>query len=553
MRNFTAIEAKVSQITFTASKFIANVTAIFACIILLFLSIGSFLFSTPNTNVIFKYELVDPDFHNIIFVLLGLLFLFIYFFVGSLILKKVKIKTLLKAIVGINFALSFLVVFAFRKMSTGTDASVLLSPLNFESSLGYFRRYPFQIPIALFNNLFVHFLGTGKAVFFLRFFNCFLISLTVYFLFKITHSLFNNDSVDRVFLLLAPLFWQLIFYSTFPYTTIPMICFSTAGTFFMLKFSNTRERNDCIFAILFTFLAICAKPTTVIFVIAFIIFILISKCRVLTRVLIVCVLLLLNSLSSFLFQNVYSAITHNKLDSKYIASSNFALAIGAICMENQCEGNDNFYRNYGYWTSEYSVSTCITKYGAEGCKDVTNSLIKNRFEQFQKHPDKTATFFFEKTKFNWFNPDFGSAGDLMDKGRDYVISGYIPKSHADELILADLQGVSETKSVFRHRLLLFMDSVDSMIFIGALIFAISFVRVKKNHLNEKFEQILLPLIFLGGFAFTLISETGSRYAFCFLPILLPLAAFGITSVCETILHSPIAKLAARLFQRVHMI
>ena len=46
------------------------------------------------------------------------------------------------------------------------------------------------------------------------------------------------------------------------------------------------------------------------------------------------------------------------------------------------------------------------------------------------------------------------------------------------------------------------------------------------------ETILLPLILLGGFGYHLLFEAKSQYALTYLPLLLPIAAYGLNTLLE---------------------
>ena len=95
-----------------------------------------------------------------------------------------------------------------------------------------------------------------------------------------------------------------------------------------------------------------------------------------------------------------------------------------------------------------------------------------------------------------------------------------------------------TYGKWRETISNFMDAYQSMIYLMMIIGTIG-AALKK----EKAISFLWPLIFLGGFFFSVIWEAKARYIYPYFVMLIPISAYGVWFCQSILMHTEIPKIS----------
>lgn len=160
-------------------------------------------------------------------------------------------------------------------------------------------------------------------------------------------------------------------------------------------------------------------------------------------------------------------------------------------------GNYNGYNRKVYVENEYD---------SQRTREAAREDIRESMQKFQKNPEYAVRFFVKKIASQWSNPGCG------------VLNNGVEKTSGLPWFINDMQS-GGGKTVLRQFLNIFQ--------VWILLGAVAYIVMRKD--KTDFEWIFF-LIFLGGFAFHLFWEAGSRYAFLYYLLLIPYSCMGLSSL-----------------------
>lgn len=155
------------------------------------------------------------------------------------------------------------------------------------------------------------------------------------------------------------------------------------------------------------------------------------------------------------------------------------------------------------WYSGFNNRVYIENhYDHEAAKEVSNAQIIRFFKNASADMKTAVSFFVKKVASQWNNPTYSSLR-ILDRSYGTNAMDWLLYGERARAIYID-----------------FVNLVQTWILAGSLLYAV--LRAKKS----VWEEILLPLIFIGGFTFHLFWEADNIYAVPYFLLLLPLCVWG---------------------------
>lgn len=464
----------------------------------IFLSITalcSFFFTTyfPKTY----YEIPYVKFSIGIFELICVCS-FIYFFYQ--LAKKISLETVLKisSIIIIVVAVFWVILIRYIPQADQELLLEIIESLRYGSFYaiqkgGYLSKFPNQLGITLFMEFL--FLLPGDTVFLFQIVNITCLPFLLFAIYKITKTLFNNETVSKLVCILAVLFFPILLYTPYFYGNVISITFSCLGIYKLLEFMNHNLFRTFFYSCLFFAIGYCFKTNLLVVICAAIsalTFLAIKEKKV-KKIIYPILLGGAIFLADSSVRLVYETITQQKIYPG-IPSTAFV----AMGLQESIDGIPGWFNAF----------TNITFIENDCNKRVTDNIAKqeisNRISVFRENPNYALQFFAEKYATQWLEPTFQSLW---------------------------ISRVNDSKSIFIKDLyygnsnfifITFLDGYQSLVYLGALVcLLLKRVPIEKN--------VLIIAVF-GGFLFHLIWEAKSQYILQYFILLLPLASFGIDHI-----------------------
>ena len=357
----------------------------------------------------------------------------------------------------------------------------------------YMQAYHQQISLAfVFSVLFriIHF----DQFIILRGFNIICNLLIVFALYKICKQLSKKYKTNKVLLLTLILtFISLPMLATFIYGDTPSLALCLFSVYFMMRYTETKEIKYPIFASLLTMIAYMMRMNSLIFIIATVIYLLLSSFKEiktnslkknLLNIVIIGMYVGVSILPSSLVKNYYLDKYNMDKSKAYPNISYFLMA-----MEEGPRANG--------WYNE--------GIGEPALKDPENKKveyvgkIKERLSYFSKHIGYTFDFYTKKLASMWTENTYSAVRNNTRQDNDPIENMIEPLT-------------------FYQKVLLIITCLCSLI---VLI---------QNRKDLSLDVIFLITIFIGGFAFHILWEAKSRYIIPYIVSLIPVASISVHSI-----------------------
>ena len=328
----------------------------------------------------------------------------------------------------------------------------------------------------------------------LRGFNIICNLLIVFALYKICKQLSKKYKTNKVLLFTLILtFISLPMLATFIYGDIPSLALCLFAVYFMMRYTETKEIKYPIFASLLTMVAYMMRMNSLIFIIATVIYLLLSLFKEmkanswkknLLNIAIIGMYIAVSILPSSLVKNYYL----NKYDmDKSKAYPNISYFL--MAMEEGPRANG--------WYNE--------GIGEPALKDPENKKveyvgkIKERLNYFSKHIGYTFDFYTKKLASMWTENTYSAVRNNTRQDNDPIENMIEPLT-------------------FYQKVLLILTCLCSLIVL------------LQNRKDLSLDVLFLITIFIGGFAFHILWEAKSRYIIPYIVALIPVASISIHSM-----------------------
>lgn len=487
------------QVQFQTNTLLFQVIFAVSCVLIIGVA---FLIYRDHTGFMAKYGLW-------IFFLIGTL---IYLAAGLYLIFRIPVKLRADADVMYNIALQF---------RNGDYSALVISKAKGTASYsgGYLAKNPHQIGLAILLTLLVKIVPDVHFIFLV---NLALILLNNLLILLITDTLFHHEkrtvfiAVLLTFLMLPHLFLCIFCYGIIPGLTALLLSFLALSRF-------ERNGNVChaVAGIAFAVLAVSIRNNYMIGVIAeiiltFLIFIRSysessnykGHIRYLVTALVLVPALFIPNIALKAGIQQYSGV---KIDSEVPKSA--WIAMGLSESPTKTEG----------WYNGYVYNTFInTGYNTKATDEKSRALIAERLTLMKNDPDYAYTFFMRKLTSTWTEPTFESVwiGPLEDDAQAI-----------QSPIIRDIYTGGNSYKIMN----LICGIAIRLLAAGCILFLlralVRFIKelTRNNSSHLQYTYTIFPLLFLlGGFLFHLFWETKSLYVFCFVYMLLPVAAAGLS-------------------------
>ena len=463
-----------------------------------------------------SFFLKDNLLGNIVFTVL---FIFtIYLFSKNKFINKIikKINTNDKVFIAIKWimllligAFSFLWIYLGQILPEGDQALILegvyaLHNGNFApfERGAYLERFPNQWGIMLIYYL-VSFIFKNKFIFSLQLLNVISVVLIYKNLSEIAKFLKASYFIQLLIIFTAFTFPILMIYCWFIYGNLLSMAFILCSIKYELYYFNDYKIKNAFLSSIFLLIALLSKSFSMVYLIAMIIYALFKSINIKSiKTISVIILYLL----TFLFQNAFP-----KLYLQY--RTGYPFDEGVSYISYIAMGMQEGPRAEG-WHNKYNINTYYeVDMKTTAQKELVICDIKQSMENFVDNPSYAYKFYSRKTASQWNNPTF-EAFYGMDIEDD---QGYHYRYESSYSLNHYLDGVLNLK--FETKIQEVLNIEQSIILFGCLLYI-----VLKG--NKTFEDLLLPLAFVGGFLFLLLWEAKSQYTLYFYPTLFIYSILG---------------------------
>lgn len=468
----------------------------------------------PNETINISLDCVLLNIIGII-VFLG----FIYFFLK--LSKKINEKWILLTILIIIAAMSIFWVNYVKAPSKVDQKGIFTIAFDFLDGnfihldkVNYLFLHPLQLGIVYFTMLVYKIINIENTLVFQNL-NIVFVLISTLFLYKICKKIYNNEKTNRIFLILVPFFIVMPMISVLIYGNLVSLMFALISIYCVLKYFEGRKIFQLIIASLTLMFSVILKQNSLVFVIAICIIMFLDFIKTFKKanIIFIIVTIMITILSTPMIYKLTEAFTGKKVNDGIPMITYIAMGI-----------SENKNRSPGWYNDDFNVETVYIENNNDSVatSEYSKREIVNRLKFFIKNPSEFIEYYNEKIYSTWLEPTFQSLwfSSSMDETTDEIIEYY--SNH--KLIPSMLSGkISEL-------IIKFLDIYQIIIYAFTVIsIAIS---IKNKELNEK--NIILILVFFGGFLFHILWETKSVYVIPYFYVLIPVAADGISKILDII-------------------
>lgn len=356
----------------------------------------------------------------------------------------------------------------------------------------YMQAYPQQVSLAFVFSMFfrlIHF----DIMEVLRVLNVIGNVLIVFTLYKINKLLSKKYKTNKVLLLTLILtFVSIPMLLTFVYGDIPSLALCLLAVYFMMRYRETKLFRYPIFASIFTMIAYMMRMNSLIFIIATVIYLLLSLFKELKDNKLKTNLISMAVIVAYVVISIFPAsLVKNYYADKYDLDKNKTYpTIGYIfmAMEEGPRENGGYNENISRPALEHP----------EEKKEEYVQRVKDRLKYFSENLGYTLNFYIMKLAAMWTENTYSA---IMN---NQINSNWI-------------ENISKPLAFYQKALLIVTCLCSLIVLI-------------QNRKNLSLEVIFLLTIFVGGFAFHILWEAKSRYIIPYIVVLIPIASICINKV-----------------------
>lgn len=385
----------------------------------------------------------------------------------------------------------------------------------------YLEMYPQQISLVSFYSVILKLFNT-ENVKVLQYLNVLANIFTVLGLYSIAKVIQNKENKLNLIAIFAVTltFSALMFLSTFIYGDIISLPFAIYSIYFVIKYIKENRCRYLLVSAILMCISYFLRMNMLIFFIAILIYLLLEftkfinnlvKDKSLTKKLKIknislkVALIVVFCIISILPTNLFKIFMQEQLN---LNKNNSFPLIGFIDL-----GLANSTRGPGWYVDPYVDTWRVDGHDTEPMKD----RINKKLEIFKEKPKILFEFYFFKIASMWGENSFGSIWYNLSFNFGNMS---VNKGTASEQEIENYEKVDNIINKNYSFIMVYDKIIILLIFISVLLFILR----NKDISNE---QILLILIFVGGFLFHIIWEAKSRYILPYVIILIPIMAIGI--------------------------
>jgi len=368
----------------------------------------------------------------------------------------------------------------------------------------YLAMHPLQLGIVLFTESVYRIFSLETPLVFQNL-NIIFVLLCNVFLYKICNIIYKNQKANKVLLIFLLLFVLMPMLSVLVYGNIVGLVFSLIAIYFTLKYIDERKKRYIFLMPIFMTISIALKENYEIILIAICIILFIdflNEYKKLALIGIILALVLVKFVNPFIFK-IVEFRTNKEINEGTPMISYIAMAM-----------YPPIDRQAGWYNAEFNVESVYSdnNFDIEKTKSQSLDVIKNRVKVFIENPKEFFEYYRNKISSTWLEPSFQViwTSEAMEETTEEIEKYY----NEQKLIPSMLTGkISKVFMKYFDILEISIFGLSALCILNAL---------KNKEINYK--NVILIIIFLGGFLFHILWETKCIYAFPFYYLLLPSAS-----------------------------
>lgn len=356
---------------------------------------------------------------------------------------------------------------------------------------GYFAKFHHQLGLT-YIYYFLSFIFGNYNYLAIQIINVICVTLFFNYLIKIM-DLYKIKNISKLLLLLLGIFFiPLWAYACLTYGNIMGLTFALISIYYSLLFLDNKKVLNALLAAIFIFISLLAKQSYLIFLIAIIIHVILNiiKEKKFINSILIILLLLSFFCASRLPIIISKAITNEDLNEGISPVAYIAMGLQE---GNSGPGWFNGYVDQLYTDSNFNHQRSYVEARINAVKSLKNYLL---------NPDEGLFFFIRKIASGWNEVSFQSLWINQVKEHNIELNNmtkYLLSFNGSNIIIS------------------YLDILHLLILFGSLAYFI---------LKEKNNNILLPLIIIGGFIFHIFWEMKGQYVIIYFVLLLPYTIEG---------------------------
>ncbi len=387
-------------------------------------------------------------------------------------------------------------------------ASALKSYDTYLFSKGnYFDYYPFQARVSVFLWMFFNVFGDNNYVA-VQLLNGVCL-LGIFFLLGLIWKeadLSRQDEGDEA-IICSCLFVPALLYVTYIYGNLPGLLCMLAAVYELIKYRKNHGTRELVAIIVFNALGIGLKSTYMIIMVAIIVFLALDVVENNWKYLIknlTGILLVLVAVS--LMNGLLDTVVEKRLDIKLSEGTPMVSWIAMATSEDEA-GKPVMYNAYN--VNVYKDNNCDTSLAQKESLE----LIKSNVASLTDSPLHLISFLGKKMAVEWSEPTH----QALVASNQCTYNTVLPER------IKNLLRQDNTNPVVKLSNLL-----QTCIYMGSFWWII----LRRKKINNS--QLILPVIFIGGFIFQLFWETQSQYTLTYVLLLIPLSVAGFRECAKWI-------------------
>lgn len=362
---------------------------------------------------------------------------------------------------------------------------------------GYLEIYPHQIGLVFLYKILFSIWSEFEVIYYMHIIWTMAI---VYFTYKISNEIFQNNVVSLYSIIGASLFVPMYFYVNYAYGDLSMAACGVIGIWCMIKYCKVKQIRYAVCLTLILTLGYLARTNMLIVILAMVIVLFISGCNEKSWRMIIC---------SFLIMLI-PIVTQRTIISYYEHQADVIMVDGAPAVLHIAMGMQDTYEGPGYYNAYNLVTYVNSGKDADESANIAKTYISNRVEEMKMDIGYTKNFYVTKILQQWNEPSF--SGELSTNHFSES-----PKAVVNSIYYGSLQ---EFLREFRNYYLF-------VLYAGALSGVIyKMISDKKEPLWKN----IIYVILIGGFLFSIIWENKSRYVMPYVVMMISCSAYGLYSL-----------------------
>lgn len=441
--------------------------------------------------------------------------------------REINLRAALLIIAGAGFLLGIIWIFSTQLLPGSDPAKVCRVAAqwrdgnftSFEQSVdgeeGYIFKYPFQSGIVLFYYLLMGLLGTENYVG-MQVVNLLALTVSYYLIVQILGRFWKEDKASVMFAHMALILWvPYMFYVTYLYGIMPGMACSLGAVYCMVRYLESRKWLYMLPAALLMGIATVFKMNCLIYLVAIGCFLAYDAVENLlgkrekgkevtedkgagkTWLMSLLFVAVMGLGVAGINRAVNSYVEH--LSGYEMPEGQVMLSWVVMGLQEAPKGPGNYN---GFNGNVYTQSNYDTELANERSKEALKLQLQWMAEEPVNHG---LVFFARKTAYQWNDPTFISLDRMAGRRSEIETAPFIQSLIAGK-------GCSY--------LSVWLNIVQTLILTGALFYLL--LTCKK----AKIYELVIYVVFLGGFLFHLVWESSASYAIPYYVLLIPYAAKG---------------------------